>query len=285
MKYILGLLMLAFVACQPKQKDMTKAADLEENKLEVLLIGTFHFANYNPKNNLDVAQTNEVDVLSAKNQKELETISNKIAQFNPDKIFVEYPFRKQKKLDSIFQSFSPNNYAELKRSETVQLAFRVGKKLNHDKIFAYDYRESSFPYNQMLETMRKAKQSKLLEKENTDLTKYENQYNAIVKSTQSVTQILYFLNEEQNRKDDLGWYLNLANQAGSPTDTIGSYLASEWYKRNLYMYANIQKQITKADKKIMILLGASHISVFKNFMDYNPEWKTVELKEIMKSKQ
>ena len=31
----------------------------------------------------------------------------------------------------------------------------------------------------------------------------------------------------------------------------------------------------------MILAGASHIAIFKNFIDYNYKWKTVELKEIM----
>jgi hypothetical protein len=48
------------------------------------------------------------------------------------------------------------------------------------------------------------------------------------------------------------------------------------------MYANVQKQIDNNDKRIMILLGASHIAIFKNFIELNPEWKIIELKEIMK---
>jgi 6-phosphogluconolactonase/glucosamine-6-phosphate isomerase/deaminase len=47
------------------------------------------------------------------------------------------------------------------------------------------------------------------------------------------------------------------------------------------MYSIIQKSIEKKDKKIMILGGSSHIAMFKDFIDHNPEWKTVELKEIM----
>jgi hypothetical protein len=52
---------------------------------EVLLIGTFHFNNPG----LDVAKINTFNVMSDKSQAELETMSDKIKAFNPDKIFVE----------------------------------------------------------------------------------------------------------------------------------------------------------------------------------------------------
>ena len=74
----------------------------------------------------------------------------------------------------------------------------------------------------------------------------------------------------------------MANQAGKKDNFIGAYLASEWYKRNLYMYSLIQKSTSLKDDKIMILAGASHIGMFKDFIDKNPEWRTKELKEIMK---
>ena len=32
----------------------------------------------------------------------------------------------------------------------------------------------------------------------------------------------------------------------------------------------------------MILMGASHIATLKNFIELNPEWKIVELKELIK---
>lgn len=281
MKYIIGITLFLFLSCQSKQ-NKTEITEDENNKLKVLLIGTFHFANFNPKNSSDITQTNEVDVLTEQNQKELELISDKITEFNPDKIFVEYPFERQSILDSTFQSFLPNNYYESKRNENVQLGFRVAKKLKHKKVFAYDYQNTSYPYNRMLESMEKANQTELIEKEDSDMLEYEKKYNELAKSTQSVTEILYLLNDEQDRKNDISWYFNSANKAGTVNDTIGSFLVSEWYKRNLYMYSIIQKQVTEKDKKIMIISGSSHIALFKDFIKYNPEWKTVELKEIMK---
>lgn len=283
MKFLFLITFIFILSCQSEQKESKTGKTKSENiELEVLLIGTFHFRNYNPENNSDVTQTNEVDVLSKQNQKELELISNKIAAFNPDKIFIEFPFVKQKELDSLFKIFSPKNFKILNRNEDIQLAFRVAKKINHNKIYGYDYRNTSFPYDEMLKTMENANQKDLIKEDEVKMVEYEAEYNKLVISTKSVTEILYFLNDDKNRKNDLAWYLNFANKAGSEKDSIGSFLASEWYRRNLIMYSNIQKQINNKDKKIMILSGASHIAVLKDFIGYNPKWKAVELKEIMK---
>ena len=122
MKYQIGIIALLLLSCQLKQNDLelkTETGESEKNKLEVLLIGTFHFSNFDPKNNNDITQTNEVAVLTEQNQKELELISDKITEFNPDKVFVKYPFEKQNILGSIFQSFLPNNYSKSIRNENV----------------------------------------------------------------------------------------------------------------------------------------------------------------------
>ena len=63
----------------------------QTKKKQILLIGTFHYANPG----LDVAQLNNFNIMSDKTQKELETMSDKIKKFGPDKIFVEWKYSKQ----------------------------------------------------------------------------------------------------------------------------------------------------------------------------------------------
>lgn len=284
MKIPLLFLISIIFSCQaePEEKSALSASETETGKeLEVLMLGTFHFANFDPSQNLDVTQVNQVDVLSDQNQSELEHISNVITAFNPDKIFVEHPFQDQEYLDSVYTAFSPSDYSEEKRNETIQLAFRIGKKLQHEKMYAYDFRKAYFPYGAMLESIENAGQTKLMEEIEQRRAAYEKRYNTVVSANQSVTETLYFLNEPQNRKDDNAWYLNLANMAGNSEDSTGSFLASEWYRRNLMMYSHIQKTVSSEDERIMILSGASHIAMFKDFIDYNPTWKTLELKELM----
>ncbi|GAB3232276.1 hypothetical protein GCM10027346_19400 [Hymenobacter seoulensis] len=83
MKSVIPLLLaMVFAATGFAQ---TKPADL-------LLIGTFHFDNPG----LDISKINTLDVLSPKVQTELETISGRIAAFQPDKVFVEWPADAQK---------------------------------------------------------------------------------------------------------------------------------------------------------------------------------------------
>ena len=284
MKYIFRFLVFTLlISCQENQNSgiEKKSKKSEAETLEVLLVGTFHFANFNLENNGDLVQQKIRDVLTDENQTELENIALKIAEFNPDKIFVEESYKKQEKLDSIFSSFpTSTDYKTAKRQETYQLAFRVAKKLNHKKVYAIDLR-TDFPYDSLLTEMKKAKQFELIKKDEFELEKLEKSANELFSSDKTLSEIIFHYNQDKYRKDDINWYLSLANQGGERTNFVGSYLTSEWYRRNLHMYSIIQKSIKNKDKKIMILGGSSHIAMFKDFINYNPEWKTVELKEIM----
>jgi hypothetical protein len=283
MKYLLSLLILiVFVTCQQNKKgENIEGPNKEQSEsLEVLIIGTFHFANFNAENNRDVIETNVPDVLTAENQLELEKIANAIKTFKPDKIFLEYPFVSQKKLDSIYTNFTTSNYSKVNRSEVSQLGFRVAKLLKHSKVYAIDVR-TDFPFDSLMTQMDKAKQYHLIAKDSLEVIKIEKFENQLFSSNKTLSEILFYENENTKRKEDINWYLSLANQGGDKGNFIGAYLASEWYRRNLYMYSIIQKEIVEKDDKIMILAGASHIAMFKDFMDYNPEWKAIELKEIM----
>ncbi len=284
MKYYFGLFLFTiFISCQENRKIEEKnEPNIEEKKtIDVLLVGTFHFENFNPENNSDIVQKQVSDVLTEENQAELKKISQRIIDFKPNKIFVEYSFKNQTKLDSLFNSFPKNaDFKNQKRDELYQIGFRVAKKLNHENLYAIDTR-TSFPYDSLLKQMKKAKQFDLIHKDELELKQLEETANELFSSNKSLSEILFFYNQSEYRKSDVNWYLSLANQGGEIDNFVGSHLASEWYKRNLQMYSIIQKSIERGDKRIMILAGSSHIAMFKDFIDYNPDWKTVELKNIM----
>lgn len=284
MIHFLKLIILLFLtsSCREfKKNEMIKNSE-ETKTLQILLIGTFHFENYNPENNGDLVNIKIPNVLTPKNQAELEKIAKRISIFNPDKIFVEYPFKKQEKLDSIYKLFPEHaDFKNQKRNEINQIGFRVAKQLKHTKVYCMDMK-TDFPYDSLLTQMKIAKQFDLIKKDEEELDKLEEKGNKLFNSDKTLSEIIYYFNEEEYRKNDINWYVNLANQGGDKENFVGAYIASEWYKRNLYMYSIIQKAVEKGDNKIMILAGSSHIGMFKEFISYNPEWKTVELKEIMK---
>ncbi|QCE42977.1 DUF5694 domain-containing protein [Psychroserpens sp. NJDZ02] len=283
MKNSLLIIGLVLVSCNTKQGNNTlddEKKQLDTIKTEVLLVGTSHWNNYK-KAGFDVTQTNEIDILSATYQKDLNDIANKIAAFKPDKIFVERTLDYQPKLDSLLNLYKTTKWGTDKRNEIYQLGFRVAKTLKQDRVYGIDFRNTQFPYDSLMKAMELAKQTTLISSFNADIKHYESNYNTLVSEQRSLKDILYFLNDDKQRQLDLSWYLEGANKGGDLNSTVGSFLASEWIKRNIYSYGLIQKYTQSKDNRIMILMGASHIAVLKQLISVNTEWKTVELKAIM----
>jgi len=280
MKYLLpAVLALAIFSCQNPNEQPTKPASTA--KVEVLLIGTSHWNNYQRKG-LDIAQSSEIDILSPRYKSELEEIARQIVDFNPSKIFVERPIEYQPKLDSLYQLYTSTDWGDDKRNEIYQLGFRVAKMLKHPKVYGADYHGTDFPYDSLMKAMKAANQTDLIQAFGDAIKKFETDYNKLVADSTSLKEIFNYLNSERERKNNFGWYLNGANIAGTLDNHIGPFLVSEWIRRNVYMYSLIQKQTEPSDQRIMVLMGAGHIAVIENLMQYNPEWKIVELKDIVK---
>ena len=281
LKYIFFTTLVTCLSCDelPKEKSELTSEVKKSAKVEVLLIGTSHWNNFQQRGT-DIAQSNEIDILSDDYQSQLIALSERISAFNPSKIFVERTTAYQPKLDSLYKLYRDSNWGDDKRNEIYQLGFRVADMLNHNQVFGIDYRETSFNYSEAMEAMQKAGQQNLISKTQESIKKHEDTYNEIVKSKMPLKDILKFLNEEEQRKENLGWYYNIVNGGGNLDDFSGSFLASEWIRRNLHTYALIQKYVEDKDERIMILMGAGHTAVLHDFISYNPEWKIVSLDEV-----
>jgi len=245
-------------------------------KKQILLIGTFHFENPS----LDVAKVNTFNVMSPKSQNELQTITNKIKDFHPNKIFVEWPYNKQPKLDNFCQK-NTDSLLQKDPDEIVQLALRTAQKLNNKKLYAIDYRDTSFPYDSLLKGMTEAGQSELLKRNEQEMKQFQKDQNQ-KRATLTLTNLLLDVNSSEANKFDLQWYIGMANKAGKPDNFVGAYLVAEWYKRNLYMYALIQKLTEQKDDKIMVLLGASHAAMLREFIKHDLNFELLEIKDLLK---
>lgn len=247
----------------------------QTKKKQILLIGTFHFANPG----LDIAQVKTFDIMSDKSQKELETISDKIKKFGPDKIFVEWKFSKQAELDQFYNKNTDSLFKNSK-NEITQLALRTAKKLNHKKLYGIDYR-TRFPYDSLMMSMEKANQKDLM-KINTESTERFQKENNEKMTKSSLINLMLYYNEKATNEDNIQWYLEVANRAGNPDDFTGASLVSNWYKRNLYMYSLVQKLTESKDEKIMVLLGAGHAAMLREFIKHDPTFELVELSTVLK---
>lgn len=258
---------------------------------ELLLLGTFHF--HNP--GADLVKVKTFDVMTPKVQAELETITDKINQFHPDKIFVEWPWDNQQALDEAYAQYLNGKYDDyLKRkyatlaareaslrSETVQLAFRAGKKAKLTKIYAFDYPNISLPFDTVMKSMAAAHQDALLTSIATLMKSNEAEENK-KRETYTLTQLLLDANTPQRLAANKSAYIEKFNRAGSPNNFSGALMVSEWYRRNLYMYSLLQKTVVPTDTKVLVLLGAGHAAIIEDFAEHDSAFKLTALQDVLK---
>jgi len=247
----------------------------QTKKKQILLIGTFHYANPGR----DIAQVKAFDIMSDKTQKELETMSDKIKKFGPDKIFVEWTYSKQAKLDQFYNK-NTDSLFKSDKNEITQLALRTAKKLNHKKLYGIDY-HTRFPYDSLMMSMEKANQKDLMKINDESTKEFENQHNQRIGKI-SLIDMMLFYNKKETENQNIQWYLEVANRTGNPDDFTGASLVSNWYKRNLYMYSLVQKLTESTDNKIMVLLGAGHAAMLREFIKHDPTFELVELSTVLK---
>lgn len=262
------LLFILLFACLNPAYTQTK-------KKQILVIGSFHFGNPG----LDVAKVKTFDVMSAKSQNDLESIANGIQRFSPSKIFVEWNYTKQTSLDKFYQ-LNTDSLLKNNPDETVQIALRVAKKLKLKRLSAIDYRDTDFPYDSLMNAMKAAGQQVLLDESAATIKMYETSTNKRFESL-SLKQILLDMNTQTADKFTMQWYFSVANRGGANDNFAGAFLVSEWYKRNLYMYSLIQKLTESKDDKVMVLLGAGHTAMLREFIKFDPSFEIVELKDLV----
>jgi hypothetical protein len=258
---------------------------------QILLLGTFHF--HNP--GLDIAKTKTFDVMTPKAQAELENITQKISGFHPDKIFVEWAQEEQKELDELYKAYLGGNYEQYinatypkpgarnfyLKNEIIQLAFRAGKKTKLTRIYALDYTKTSFPFDSVLTAMKAANQTALLQRVQDVIKQQETSQNRKLE-TYSLTQLLLDANAPEELTANKGLYLDILNQAGKPDDFAGPFLVSEWYRRNLYMYSIVQKNMTPPSSKALVLVGSGHAALMQELIQSGQQFRLKSLKDVLK---
>ncbi len=277
---ITALSLILFVALSSCITKTTYIKPIDKKQTEILLIGTFHFDNPG----LDIAKNNSFEVLNTKTQAELDVMAQKIKEFNPTKIFVEWSYDRQNELDTLYNSYlnGTGDFSKDK-NEIFQLAFRVGKLNNNERLEAIDYK-MNFPFGEVLEILEKRKQTALKEEIMTTIQKIGTDFDEKLKKGISLTDMLLSHNTDTFRYMANNAYETILN-AGNDTDFESANLVSQWNKRNLYMYSLLKKKTTDKDERVMVLLGASHIANIKLMLDANKDWKTVELKDVLTIKK
>jgi len=236
---------------------------------KVLLVGSFHF-NYPGQDAYVYKESNRVNILSKKRQKELQALLDYISKFKPTKIAVEGG-RNSGYLHWRLKEWKKGT-RPLKASEIEQIGLRLMHRFKHDTIYGVN------DWGLLSELNYERSKNKGVPKTYTDSIydrhyfggeddismRYTEYYQSRDKYLVSHTLLESFkyLNSDKVLNRGFGAYI-AGGQFVSENNKGPDALSTLWMNRNLRIYRNIQKIGYDEDDRILVIFGAGHVSILK----------------------
>lgn len=247
-----------------------------KHKTKILLIGTIHFETPH----LDQFELKTDDFLAPKRQKELEELTEILKRTNADKVMIERPLNQQTQIDSLYNAYLQNRY-KLTVSEREQIGFRLAKKLNLKHINCVDIFYGMKHDSLVSVTAKEKNQLYLLKELGASANSLMRELDSVVRRN-SITEVIKYINKDELLRKNLSLYLKYYAKIGAGENYIGAESVSDWYLRNLAIYANVISQVNKNDKYVILIFGQGHIPILKHLLQYNDDFEVVELNSVLK---
>ena len=224
---------------------------------QVMLFGTFHFKDAG----LDIVKVKDIDILAEENQAYLEALTQRLQGFKPTRVLLEYNPENDEAINERYREYLAGNY-ELGANEIYQLGFRIAKLAGHERVYSFDNREVGWEAEAMFEYAKKhdSPGMKTFNKIIETFTAEDEQ----ARATMSLKQLLQRQNDPDNERMNMDMYL-ATNAIGAGDGYSGAASSASWWKRNFYMYANIQK-LAEPGERIIAIGGTGHMAILKQLL-------------------
>ena len=245
-------------------------------KPKILIVGVYHFDN--PRQ--DVFNPKVDDMLAEKRQQEIAQVLELLKVYRPTKVALEA--RANPKTDSMIQQYYKEHLQgtrKLAADEVEQLGFRLAKMMGHQKVYCVDA-AAEFNFDKVAEFMEQNNmQDKLKEfmAYGHQMTEEHNQQIA----TQTVQELLYNINKPENIAAQHEIYYKFI-PIGKGTNYVGADLVADWYKRNVRIFANLNRIVTSSVDRIILIIGAGHVKYLKDLIEDAPNLEYVDASEYLK---
>ena len=264
-------------------------------KIKIIFLGTFHF-----NQSLDSTSKLHSDLFSAKRQKEVAILVDKLAKQKPDKIFLEFTENDQKYYDSIYNDYLNGKEPErlkTKANEIFQLGMKTAQKVGLKNVIGINYQPQELAEKDYkpLNVADKALQDLYMAIGNfEDSTRsnakfYDQPYpfrqpkqDSLLQKT-TLTDFILQLNttKRQQYEEYSNW--NYLYSIGTDNMNATDYVGTFWYGTNVRNYNNVLRQVDiEKDKCYLVIYGSSHISFLKYLFEMNPYFEVLDLTKILK---
>lgn len=270
----LAFMFAALPACVPAGRAQTASptptgfpAACAPGEIEVMLLGTYHFANPGQ----DAVNAKIDDMLAPKRQAELEDLATRLARWQPQQIAVEAPFEDAADWQSMYERYRAGTLKP-NRNEIVQVGFRLADRLNHAAIYPIDY------------PMRIGDDSvAALYKRRPDLKAAEDSFLALMQArtdsadaVRELTTVIEHLRQANSEEglhggNSLGMFGALM-PAGEGNNYGGPQVLAKWYDRNIRMVHHLHRIHQSGTERILVVVGSGHVPPMRNLLDEDPRF-------------
>jgi hypothetical protein len=262
------------------------ASAKEAEPVQVMVLGTYHFANPGQ----DINNVKADDVLKPRRQKELEALAAAVATFRPTKVMVERVARTPDLIDPHFASFTPDKLRQ-ERDERYQIGYRVAHQLKLGRVHAIDEQPDKgepdyFPFGGVVEYAQSSgageQLKKIMARPAAETKAFE-----VRQRTQSIPQLLLHSNDPGAYDSSIsGYYETLA--IGDTNRQPGADLNAMWYLRNAKIFGKLMTVAQPGDR-ILVVYGSGHNYWLRHFAKETPGFKNVDprpyLQKAVRSKR
>ena len=232
-----------------------------------MVVGTVHF--HNP--GADQVKVELDDVLSPARQKQIEALVASLARFKPTKIAIEHTPSREAKTLAEYRAYLDGNF-ELSRNEIHQVAFRLGKQLGLTRLYAIDHSQGLDFAGAMQFAMANGQQDQVAAFQR--LTKRIESIFGEIYAKGTMAQIVAAQNDDMRADEGIALY-QLLSRIGKDSLYPGADIASDWYKRNIRIYANILRIIESPNERVLVLIGGGHRPLLRQFLMQSPGYEFV----------
>lgn len=239
----------------------------QQTKPTVMVLGTYHMSN--PGRDLNNVKAD--DVLAEKRQKEIAELVALLKKYKPTKIALEIPAAKSAYLERYAQ-YAAGTY-QLTNNEVDQIGFRLAKEMNLPKVYSIDW-QGNFDFDKVLASAAANNQSAVTDKM-LAFGKSETEKMGEMMRTKTVVEMLRYMNSDEFVERSHQPYLAFA-RIGKDADYAGADLTADWYERNLKIYANITRITDSPNDRILVLIGAGHLKLLREFVEQSGEFNSAK---------
>lgn len=267
------------IACIVPLITMGQPTQPAPGKPKIMIVGVYHFGNPGQ----DVFNPEVDDMLAEKRQQEIAQVLELLKAYKPTKVALEA--RATPNTDSIMQQRYKDHLQgtrKLTAGETDQLGLRLAKMMGHKQVYCVDA-AAEFNFGAVAEFMQQNNQQDKLQAFMDYGQQMTEQRNKQIASL-SVPELLYDINKPESIAAQHEPYYKFI-PVGKDSNYVGADLVADWYKRNIRIFANLNRIATEPEDRIILIIGAGHVKYLRDLIKESPNLEYVEAIDYLKPVQ